>query len=80
MKKQVTVVGAVIYRKNGDILCAKRSEQMSLPNLWEFPGGKVEKGEKAEEALIREIQEELGCTIRVEDFITEIIMSTLKLL
>ena len=36
---------------------------MTLPNYWEFPGGKIEKGESKEEALKREIQEELGCTI-----------------
>lgn len=38
---------------------------MTLPNYWEFPGGKIEQGESKEEALKREIQEELGCTIEV---------------
>lgn len=40
---------------------------MTLPNYWEFPGGKIEKGETKEEALKREIQEELGCMIEVFD-------------
>ena len=38
---------------------------MTLPNYWEFPGGKIEYGESKEEALKREIQEELGCAIEV---------------
>lgn len=63
--KQVHVVGAVIENEQGEILCALRSEQMTLPNVWEFPGGKIEQGESKEQALIREIQEELGCTIAV---------------
>ncbi|RRJ14948.1 NUDIX domain-containing protein, partial [Pseudomonas aeruginosa] len=58
MKKVINVVGAVIYSDN-KILCAQRSEHMSLPLLWEFPGGKIEKGESEEEALIREIKEEM---------------------
>ncbi|MFD0942374.1 (deoxy)nucleoside triphosphate pyrophosphohydrolase [Savagea faecisuis] len=65
MKKKVHVVGAVIENEQGEYLCALRSPTMSLPNYWEFPGGKIEKGETKEEALIREIQEELGCTIEV---------------
>lgn len=67
MKKQVHVVAAVIARSNGDLLCALRSSEMTQPNMWEFPGGKIEKGESKEEALIREIQEELNCTIQVYD-------------
>ncbi len=44
MKKMVCVVGAVIYNEQHEILCALRSPKMSLPHVWEFPGGKVEEG------------------------------------
>ena len=68
MKKQIQVVGAVIQNEtNEKILCALRSANMSLPNLWEFPGGKIEPGEKPEAALKREIDEELGCEIQVKE-------------
>lgn len=63
MKKLIKVVGAIIENENKEILCALRSPRMSLPNMWEFPGGKVEKDENLKEAIEREIQEELGCTI-----------------
>jgi 8-oxo-dGTP diphosphatase len=72
VKKTVRVVGAVIYNEQDEILCALRSPKMSLPNLWEFPGGKTEEGENPEEALVREIQEELGCSIKVYEKIEEV--------
>ena len=65
IKKTVHVVGAIIENENGEILCALRAPEMTLPNYWEFPGGKIEKGESKEEALAREIDEELGCKIEV---------------
>lgn len=64
MKKQINVVGAVIVR-DGTILAAQRSSTMALPGLWEFPGGKIEPGESPEQALRRELQEELLCTVEV---------------
>lgn len=63
MKKTVKVVGAIIENEYGEILCALRSPEMVLPNKWEFPGGKVEKGESLQAAIEREILEELDCTI-----------------
>lgn len=62
--KQINVVGAVI-RVEGKILCARRGSEGALPGLWEFPGGKIEHGETPEEALVREITEELLCEIAV---------------
>ncbi|ARK28679.1 CTP pyrophosphohydrolase [Halalkalibacter krulwichiae] len=70
--KQVIVVAAVIQNNNKQILCALRSETMSLPNHWEFPGGKVEIGEDHYDALQREIHEELACTIMVKEKITSV--------
>src|SRR5690625_7372056 len=66
MKKNIHVVGAVIIEK-GKILCAQRGKNMSLPLLWEFPGGKIEKGESPNEALQREIKEEMLCEIEIGD-------------
>ena len=51
--------------KDGLVLCAQRPLDGSLAGLWEFPGGKIEHGESPEEALKREIREELGCEIAV---------------
>lgn len=70
MKKQIEVVGAVII-KDGLILCAQRGSTGKLPGMWEFPGGKIEPGESAAEALVREITEELSCTIEVDEFINK---------
>lgn len=68
-KRVIEVVGAAIIH-DGKLLAMQRSEKMTLPGLWEFPGGKIEKGESAKEALIREIQEELALEIEVEENIT----------
>lgn len=64
MKKKIHVVGAVIFQ-DGKILCAQRGSEKSLPLFWEFPGGKIEEGEKPEDALKREIKEEMHCTIEI---------------
>lgn len=57
MKKKLKVVGAIIENEYDEILCALRSPKMTLPNMWEFPGGKVEKGESLKDAIEREIME-----------------------
>jgi len=71
IKKTVHVVGAIIENDNKKILCALRGPEMTLPNYWEFPGGKIEQGESKEEALKREIQEEFGCVIEVFDHVED---------
>ena len=60
----VPVVCAIIVR-NGRIMLAQRPPDKKLGGLWEFPGGKVEAGESSEDALHRELQEELGCSVRI---------------
>jgi 8-oxo-dGTP diphosphatase len=59
-------VTCAIILKDGKILVAQRSEKMDLPMKWEFPGGKIEPNETAQECLIREIKEELNVEISVE--------------
>ena len=51
--------------QNNKILCAQRGQDKSLPLKWEFPGGKIEAGESAQEALKREISEEMNCQIEI---------------
>ncbi|MBL1437232.1 MAG: 8-oxo-dGTP diphosphatase MutT [Rhodobacteraceae bacterium] len=58
---KILLVSAVaLVDADGRVLLAQRPEGKSMAGLWEFPGGKVEQGETPEEALIRELQEELG--------------------
>jgi 8-oxo-dGTP diphosphatase len=64
------VVAAVIRGDDGRILVARRAEGQHLAGLWEFPGGAVEPGETAEQALIRELDEELGTNAQVGSPIT----------
>ncbi|MCM3710551.1 (deoxy)nucleoside triphosphate pyrophosphohydrolase [Sporosarcina luteola] len=73
MTKIIHVVGAVIHNEKGEILCARRSKNMSLPGYWEFPGGKIEPGETPQIALFREIKEELHCDIAVGQFVEDTI-------
>lgn len=67
MKKRIRVVCALI-KKNNRIFVAQR-DYGEFKGLYEFPGGKIEEGETPEEAIIREIKEELETTIKVERFL-----------
>ena len=62
--KQINVVGAILIEKNR-ILCAQRGETKTLAKLWEFPGGKIESGEAPQEALARELREELMIEVEI---------------
>ena len=59
-KPTVLVVAAALIDVDGRVLLSQRPEGKSMAGLWEFPGGKIEKGESPEAALIRELDEELG--------------------
>lgn len=64
-RKIVLVAACALVDTDGRILLAQRPEGKSLAGLWEFPGGKVEKGETPEETLVRELNEELGIVTKI---------------
>lgn len=61
------VVAAALINAAGQILVQKRAANKSMAGLWEFPGGKVEPGERPEDALVRELAEELGIAVQPDD-------------
>ena len=67
----INVVAAIIKNESGKILIAQRNFKKSQGGLWEFPGGKIEKDETKEEAIIREIKEELTIDIKVDKYLAE---------
>lgn len=62
---QTIVVTAAIIERDGDYLVTRRPAGVHLAGLWEFPGGKCDRGESLEGCLAREIREELGCSVNV---------------
>ena len=62
--KILLVVACALVDADGRVLLARRPEGKALAGLWEFPGGKLEPGERPEEALIRELAEELGIDVK----------------
>lgn len=67
----INVVAAVIKDDSGKILITQRNLKKSQGGLWEFPGGKIEPNETKEQAIIREIKEELTIDINVKNYIDE---------
>jgi 8-oxo-dGTP diphosphatase len=61
--KLLLVVAVALIDADGRVLIAERPEGKQLAGLWEFPGGKIEPGERPEVTLIRELHEELGITV-----------------
>ena len=60
----VLVAACALIDVDGRVLIAERPANKAMAGLWEFPGGKIARGERPEEALIRELEEELGITVR----------------
>jgi len=60
----VVVAACALVDPDGRVLLAQRPEGKPMAGLWEFPGGKVETGERPEETLIRELEEELGIVVK----------------
>ncbi len=60
----ILVAACALIDPDGRVLVAQRPEGKSMAGLWEFPGGKVEAGERPEDTVIREMHEELGVTIK----------------
>lgn len=69
-KKSIQVVAALIRR--GDEVFATQRGYGNYKDWWEFPGGKIEAGETKEQALVREIREELAADISVENYLTTV--------
>jgi 8-oxo-dGTP diphosphatase len=62
--KLTLVVAVALVDADNRVLLAQRPEGKAMAGLWEFPGGKVESGERPEDSLIRELEEELGIVVR----------------
>lgn len=65
LEMPLLVTAAIIFDRD-KVLVTRRPDNKRHPGLWEFPGGKIDSGESPEDALIREIHEELGAEIEVE--------------
>ena len=73
MKKDIRTIRVVaaIIEKDDRIMIARRSHG-EHEGLWEFPGGKIEEGETSQEALVREIREEVDADIRIREYLCTI--------
>lgn len=72
MGKVVHVAVGVVRREDGKILIARRPDHLHMGGRWEFPGGKVEEGETVQQALARELREEVAIEVKDLQPLTEI--------
>ncbi len=72
LKRDITHVVAALIWENDRFMICQRPSHKTRAMQWEFVGGKVEKGESKEEALIRECREELNITVKVGDVFMEV--------
>jgi 8-oxo-dGTP diphosphatase len=70
--RSIHVVAAVITDARGRILLNRRSGDSDMAGLWEFPGGKREPGESSEQALARELHEELGIEAEIGEWVMDV--------
>jgi len=64
LKSRVRVAVGVVCNSQGEVLVARRHAHLHQGGLWEFPGGKVDRGEPVYDALCRELREEIGITVQ----------------
>lgn len=63
MREILLVAACALVDADGRVLIAQRPAGKTMAGLWEFPGGKVERGERPEDTLVRELEEELGIVV-----------------
>jgi len=71
MIEMIDVAAAVIVDENNKVFIARKRQGLSLEGLWEFPGGKIEKGETAAQAIERELMEEMNLKVAVGAYLGE---------
>ena len=69
MTKVLLVAAGALVNKNKEVLLSKRPEGKNMAGFWEFPGGKIEPDETPEDALVRELKEELGLVLNPKSLI-----------
>jgi 8-oxo-dGTP diphosphatase len=67
MNKIIDVTAGIIWKDGKILITQRKKDDPTIPSFWEFPGGKIEEAETAEECLARELKEELDIKVIVKD-------------